>query len=311
MPNNSEDIEKLQGLSEDERKLALSILSELSTSGQSQQYNKLLYEDYEEIPVTMEEFLHNPSYLGKGLTDAEGRFTVFPYWVDTLKKLFPTNIDTAYNTLILSGAIGLGKSFVAVVSMLYMLYRMMCLKDPYIHFGLQPIDKITFSFINITLDAAKGVAWSKCQELLQSSSWFMSKGTMDSKDEPEWHPPKGIELICGSLPKHIIGRAVFCLDGNTIIKTIDGDKKLVDIVDKEIKVISIDNKGNSIISDTCKVEPTIKTDKEYEIELEDGSIVKCTENHKFLLTNGTYKEAKDLTIDDEIMEFNLKNLNML
>jgi intein/homing endonuclease len=106
------------------------------------------------------------------------------------------------------------------------------------------------------------------------------------------------------LPKHIIGRAVFCLDGNTIIKTIDGDKKLVDIVDKEIKVISIDNKGNSIISDTCKVEPTIKTDKEYEIELEDGSIVKCTENHKFLLTNGTYKEAKDLTIDDEIMEFN-------
>jgi hypothetical protein len=158
MPNNSEDIEKLQGLSEDERKLALSILSELSTTGTSQQYNKLLYEDYEEIPVTIEEFLHNPSYLGKGLTDAEGRFTVFPYWVDTLKKLFPTNIDTAYNTLILSGAIGLGKSFVAVVSMLYMLYRMMCLKDPYIHFGLQPIDKITFSFINITLDAAKGVA---------------------------------------------------------------------------------------------------------------------------------------------------------
>ena len=40
---------------------------------------------------------------------------------------------------------------------------MMCLKNPYLHYGLQDIDLITFAFINITLDAAKGVAWDKCQ----------------------------------------------------------------------------------------------------------------------------------------------------
>jgi hypothetical protein len=46
----------------------------------------------------------------------------------------------------------------AVLCGLYELYRMLCLKDPYLHYGLQPIDKITFAFMNITLDASKGVA---------------------------------------------------------------------------------------------------------------------------------------------------------
>lgn len=211
VPNSShKDI--LNSLTAEEKALALSILKEMSNSekGESKTLSTLIYEDYEEIPVGIEEFLTNPIYLGRGLINQEGKFTVFPYWVDTLKKVFPTNIDTDYNTLILSGAIGLGKSFVAVIAMLYMLYRMMCLKDPYLHYGLQPIDKITFSFINITLDAAKGVAWDKCQQLVQSSTWFMSRGKVDKKDNPEWQPNNNIELLYGSQPRHVLGRAVFC-----------------------------------------------------------------------------------------------------
>ena len=199
----------LEGLSEQEKAEVLKILQEFSKSGKSDTYNDILYEDYEEIPVDIETFLKDPNYLGKGLVNEEGKFTVFPYWVETLKKIFPNNLDTAYNTLALSGAIGLGKSFVAVLCGLYELYRMLCLKDPYLHYGLQPIDKITFAFMNITLDASKGVAWDKCQQLLQVSPWFMSKGTLSGTTNVVWNPPKGIELIAGSLSRHIIGRAVF------------------------------------------------------------------------------------------------------
>ena len=103
--------EILKGLSEKERNEVLKILGELSKDGKSDTYNKLLYADYDEIPVDVETFLKDPRYLGKGLIDAEGRFTVFPYWVETMKKIFPNNLDTAYNTLILTGAIGIGKSF--------------------------------------------------------------------------------------------------------------------------------------------------------------------------------------------------------
>lgn len=197
-------------LTDIEKQEVLKILKAMS-SGDSSAYFNLLKEDYDEIPVDIDTFLHDPQYLGKGLINEEGRFTVYPYWVDTLKKIFPDPLRPAqYNTLALTGAIGLGKSFMATLVMLYELYRMLCLKNPYTYYGLQPIDKITFAVMNITLDASKGVAWDKMQQLLQTSEWFMSKGSISGTVNVEWVPPKGIELIAGSLTRHILGRAVFC-----------------------------------------------------------------------------------------------------
>lgn len=205
------NLKELESLSKEEREYALKIINDiLDSDGNSKLYDELIYSDYDEIPVDIITFLKDEKYLGKGLINDEGKFTVYPYWVETLKELFPDPmLPCKYNTLALSGAIGLGKSFVAVLCGLYELYRMLCLKDPYLYYGLQPIDKITFAFMNITLDASRGVAWDKCQQLLQSSQWFMSKGTVSGSSNIEWHPPKGIELIAGSLSRHIIGRAVY------------------------------------------------------------------------------------------------------
>ena len=201
---------KFDNLTEQEKKEVLKILHQISDKGVSQTYNALLYSDYEEIPVDIETFLREPKFLGKGLIDDEGRFTVFPYWVELLKKIYPDPFKPATcNTLALTGSIGIGKSFVAVLIGLYELYRMMCLKDPYVYYGLQPIDKITFAFMNITLDASKGVAWDKMQQLLQTSEWFMDKGKVSGTVNELWSPPKGIELVAGSLSRHIIGRAVY------------------------------------------------------------------------------------------------------
>ena len=74
------------------------------------------------------------------------------------------------NTLIFTGAIGLGKSTIAVICLLYLLYRLLCLKDPYLFYGLQPIDKITVSFLNITIENAKGVGGDKLNQMIMSSS---------------------------------------------------------------------------------------------------------------------------------------------
>ena len=202
--------QELSGLSEPEKAAVLKILQEYSTQSSSNTYTDILYSDYDEIPVGIDEFLHNPKYLGRGLINEEGKFTVYPYWVEVLKKIFPDPLKPAkYNTLALTGAIGLGKSFEAVLVGLYELYRMLCLKDPYLYYGLQPIDKITFALMNITLDAAEGVAWDKMQQLAQSSEWFMAHGTLSKSQNPQWSPSKKIELVCGSQSRHIIGRAVF------------------------------------------------------------------------------------------------------
>ena len=73
------DLDELNTLSEEERKVALQILNQFSKEGKSDIYNDILYADYEEIPVDIETFMRDENYLGKGLTDEEGRFTIFPY----------------------------------------------------------------------------------------------------------------------------------------------------------------------------------------------------------------------------------------
>lgn len=246
---NPIDLEVLNGLNEEERQLALEILKQMSEDGTSSLLDNLKYGDFEEVPVDIDTFLDDDRYLGKGLWEVDARSgtrrcTIFPYWRETLHKLFPDNLTTAYNTLILTGAIGIGKSFAAVIAQLYLLYRMLCLKDPYAYFGMQPIDKITFSMLNITLDAAQGVAWDKAQQMIQSSSWFMDHGYVNaSRSNPVWQPGKHIELIFGSQNRHVVGRALFCnlTDevnfgiGNDVEKKKAKQKKLIAQIDARMR----------------------------------------------------------------------------
>ena len=117
--DNNLDLSSLDKLSPEERDYALKIL-ETYAKGDESLLNDLKYSDYEEIPVDIETFLKDDTYLGRGLINEEGKFTVYPYWVNTLKELFPSPTEPCvYNTLALSGAIGLGKSFVAVLCGLY------------------------------------------------------------------------------------------------------------------------------------------------------------------------------------------------
>lgn len=294
--------EQLQALNSQEREIATKILKEFAAEGKSQTLMDLYYTDYEEIPVSIEEFLHNRKYLGNALYDPDGHFTLFPYWEEKLKEIFPTPTTTNYNTIVFTGAIGLGKSTIAVICLLYMLYRLLCLKDPYLYYGMQPIDKLSISLMNITLENAKGVALDKMNQMILSSSWFMSHGTMSGTTNLVFKPEKHIELITASSNNQVIGR---CLDGNTRVVTTDGIVKLSAIVDTEVQVISIDDVGNKIISEPCTAKLTAIETEEYEIELEDGSIIKCTPNHKFMLVDGTYKEAQYLTETDELFDTNI------
>lgn len=235
--------ELLDSLSEQEREVALKILSEYAKGGSSQTLNTLKSIDYEEIPVDINTFLHDKKYLGNALYDNDGKFTIFPFWEETLKKIFPTNTTTAYNTIVLTGAIGIGKSTMAVVCLLYMLYRLLCLKDPYLYYGLQPIDKITISLMNITIENAKGVALDKMNQMILSSEWFMTHGEMTGTTNLLFRPNKHIELITASSNNQVIGRAVFCNFSDEVNWGITNDteklkkkyKQLISQIDARMK----------------------------------------------------------------------------
>lgn len=242
MTNAPIDNEILNGLSKEEREVALKVLQELY-SGNTSSYDNLKYSDFAEIPVDIDTFLHEKQYLGNALYDADGRFTLFPYWEEKLKDIFPTNTETAYNTVVLTGAIGLGKSTIAVICLLYILYRLLCLKDPYLYYGMQPIDKLTISLMNITIENAKGVALDKMNQMIMSSTWFMSHGKISGVTNLSYEPDKHIELITASSNNQVIGRAVFANFSDEVNWGITSDteklkkkyKQLISQIDARMK----------------------------------------------------------------------------
>lgn len=256
------DVSKLiEGLSEKEKTYVLNILEEISKDKSYKLYNEVKYrQDFQEIPVDITTFMHDMRYLGKALYNEKGEFTVFPYWEKVLQDIFPTNITTRYNTVILTGSIGIGKSTIADIILLYQLYRLLCLRDPYLYYGLQSIDKLTISFMNITIDNAKGVALDKLNNMILLSEWFMSHGEMRGTSNLEYVPNKRIELVAASSNNQVVGRCLFANFSDEVNFSITSD--IEKAKDRYLKLITqIDARMKSrfmrTLSDGSPYLPTI------------------------------------------------------
>ena len=309
------DLSLLETLSPAEQELALSILKEYAEKGESSSLNDILLEDYAEPPVDILTFVDDYKYLGNAWHDAQGNSKLYPYWRKELVKIFPDNLTTSVNNAIFSGSRGRGKTEIAVLIAAYLLHRVLCLKDPVAHFHLKPTEKLVFAFMNIKLDLAEEIGIAKFQNTIQSSPWFLERGTLEGRTKKIWVPKKfndqeAIDIKIGSQADDLIGLPIyFCLDGDTEILTSNGVSKIKNLVDKQIKVPTISDDSNIVLSNICSVKQTAESNIEYEIKLEDNTIIKCTPNHRFRLVDGSYKEAQNLNEDDDILSFTTLNIN--
>ena len=282
-------------LSDEEKKVVDEVLSNISSSESLESLEQLYYSDYDEVPVDFITFITDDRYLGKSTRN--GQF-LYPFWKKEIPKIFASNMTE----VALSGSIGVGKTTVADLMMIYHLYKMMCMKDPQSFFNLAPGTQIVYAFLNNTLSSSRGVAYSAFQAFIQESPWFLEHGRVVGREYPEYVPEKGFKFIVGSRPQHTLGQAVICLTGDTEIFTSTGIEKIEDLVGKTIRVISYDENEGKVVSIECTVQVTGEVNELIEIELDDGTKVKCTPEHRLMLSDGTYKMAKDLTESDELKE---------
>lgn len=88
-----------------------------------------------------------------------------------------------------------------------------------------------------------------------------------------------------------------CFTGDTLVPLADGySVPIRDLVGKEFYVYSYDTESESIViakAQSCKC--TGRKQKVVKVTFDNGRSVKCTPDHLFMLKDGTFKEAKNLS----------------
>ena len=189
-----------------EQKQLIQILKEMSISGESQTLEQLWLADFKEVPVSIDEFICNPYYLGE--TNRNGD-AVYPFWKETLRDIF--NHGNQYNEIILSGATRIGKTSTATIIAAYMLYRLMLYKNPHEYFQKKQVSKFTIAFANLTKELAEGVAYREFNDTLKNSGWFNDHGRFSRSDRNFYYIPEGdkIDIIAGSDAAHLLGMQIW------------------------------------------------------------------------------------------------------
>lgn len=190
-----------------ERKILRTILEELSKWGESPTYNDIWLADYREIPVSIDTFLNDDTFLGAATRQGTA---IYPAWRTAMRDVF--GAGNKYDEVVLTGATRIGKTSTGITMTAYMLYRLMCLKDPQAFFHKKDVSKFSILFFNVTKDLARGVAFREFNDTLKTSPWFNANGKFSKSEENFYYIPDGNKIIIdyGSDASHGLGKQVFC-----------------------------------------------------------------------------------------------------
>jgi len=97
-----------------------------------------------------------------------------------------------------------------------------------------------------------------------------------------------------------------CFTGDTKIKLLDGTEKSFEELSKlppeeKFYVYSVDKNGRIVIGEGKHARITRRNAQLVEVTLDNGEKIRCTPDHRFMLRDGTYKEAQCLVPGDSLM----------
>jgi len=199
----------LSSLSPYARQVWEDMLNQYRASGKSEINDQLKMVDYTEIPPTMQQFLDDPYYLGSLMTKSQDSEGMFPAWKEILCRDF--NYDSAIHNCVITGSLGIGKTFIMVTILLYRVLIATLLRNPHNFFGLTKGTKIIFNLLSVTKAAVTETAFGDAMNFMANSPYFLEqcKYNPDSQYSGFRIPLKGsIILTAGSRGQHLLGRNI-------------------------------------------------------------------------------------------------------
>lgn len=254
--------------------------------------------NYKEKPPTMKEFLSNPQYLGNLTNNGKA---VYPVWKDTLELVAKEDSKYMY---VLTGAIGIGKSFCAVYGMLYVMCRILCLRDPWAYFGRAKGSQMSIVFFNLTKGQSESTAYKLFQNCLVNSPWFKERGILGGS---ELNPKLEFPLFKYTFASPFVP-GFGCLTGDTQVSLLDGRELTIPEIQiemengKQLWAYSYDTKEEKMVPGKITFAGKTKENAQLvRVTLDNGEHIDCTPDHPFMLRDGTYKEAQYLTVNESLM----------
>ena len=140
---------------------------------------------FDEIPVDAKTFVESADYLGQPqlsliqyeIVEAMSQI----YRKEELQEIFGSVLGAQYfdkytkNEIILQLGKGSGKDFVSTVACAYIVYKLLCLKDPARYYGKPSGDAIDIINVAINAQQAKNVFFKGFKSKIERSPWFAGK----------------------------------------------------------------------------------------------------------------------------------------
>lgn len=201
---------------------------------------------FEEEPVDLDTFL-GPQFLNQPPLSPIQRDMVEAmsqiYNVEDLERLYGREKGREFykkytkNEVVLALGKGSGKDYTSTIGTAYLVYKLLCLRDPAKYFGKPPGDAIDLINIAINAEQAKNVFFKRFKDLVKRCPWFQGKynptqiavefskniTVYSGHSERESH--EGLNLILAILDE-ISGFAQTSNTGNEQAKTSDAIYKM-------------------------------------------------------------------------------------
>jgi hypothetical protein len=138
-----------------------------------------------ETPVDVKTFVQSPEYLGQPLlsdiqyeiVEAMSQIYRKEDLIEIMGQAEGLNHFNKYtkNELILQLGKGSGKDFISTVACAYVVYKLLCLKDPATYFGKPAGDAIDIINVAVNAQQAKNVFFKGFKTKIEKSPWFAGK----------------------------------------------------------------------------------------------------------------------------------------
>ena len=148
---------------------------------------------YDIPPVSITEFLTNKDYLGF--------LNLYDAWFPEVEHVLSPS--SMVHEWVMTGAIGTGKTFVAVIVQMYKMYLLMCMKDPQGFYKLSPGSPFVFGLFNITKQLADSTSYRYLKNWMTLSPFFSEALTKSAAKKTLIGLPKSVTRQYIELPNFV------------------------------------------------------------------------------------------------------------